>query len=630
MQPIIWGTAGHIDHGKTALMKALTGTDTDRLEEEQARGLTIDIGFAFLTDEISFIDVPGHEKFVKNMVTGVSTIDAGLLVVAADDGVMPQTKEHLGIMQLLGISAGCVAITKIDLVEDEWLELVEEAIREQLEGTFLAQAPIVRTSAETGEGIAELKATVLRLSETLPRRMDRGLPRLPVDRVFSVKGFGTVVTGSVLSGAFQSGQQVEVLPLRKMTKIRGMQTHSHPVQQVKMSERAALNLSDVEVEEIHRGAQVTASGYLQVSDEVYGSLQLLAEVEKPLLPNQRIRLHLGTTEVLGRCSILSGKSILPGESGLVKFRLEEPAIVGFGDRFIIRFYSPMFTLGGGKILYPGELPHVPKGQLLRTLAALQSDALPDLIAALSELHEERLLSLKDMSRELFFAPEILEEPVNALVQQEVLSEYTIDGEQKYGHAGTLRRMREHILERVADYHQAHPKQPGYPRSQLLQELGLPDGTGEALLRELEAAGALAEEGPLVKAPGHRITLTDSEQARLEALERHIRTAGLTPPTIKDLQDALSLNEPNLRQYLQILQYQKKVLRIAEDYYLHADAKNVLKDKLREYFTNSDELSVGDFKDLTGGTRKYAIPLLEYSDQAGWTRREAEVRKKHNL
>lgn len=630
MQPIIWGTAGHVDHGKTALIKALTGTDTDRLEEEQARGLTIDIGFAFLTDDISFIDVPGHEKFVKNMVTGVSTIDAGLLVVAADDGVMPQTREHLGIMQLLGISAGCVAITKSDLVEDEWLELVEESVREQLAGTFLAQAPIIRTSAETGGGITELKETVLRLSETLPRRLDRDLPRLPVDRVFSVKGFGTVVTGSVLSGVFQAGQQVEVLPLRKTTKVRGMQTHGHTAQEVGMSERAALNLSDVDVEEIHRGAQVTTSGYLQVSDEVYGSLQLLREVEKPLLPNQRVRLHLGTTEVLGRCSILSGKSIQPGESGLVKFRLEEPAIVGFGDRFIVRFYSPMFTLGGGKILYPRGLPQVPKAQLLSTLEALQSDALPDLVRALSQLYGDRLLSLADMSRELFFAPAILKGPVDGLVQQEVLAEYTVDGEKKYGYTETFRRLRGQILERVTAYHQAHPKQPGYPRSQLLQELGLPGGTGEALLRELESSGSLAEEGPLVKVPAHQITLTDSEQEHLDALESHLQSAGLTPPTIKDLKEALSLNESELRQYLQILQYRDKVLRIAEDYYLHADAKNVLKEKLREYFNNSDELSVGDFKNLTGGTRKYAIPLLEYSDQAGWTRREAEVRKKHNL
>ncbi|MBD3275913.1 MAG: selenocysteine-specific translation elongation factor, partial [Candidatus Marinimicrobia bacterium] len=542
MQPVIWGTAGHIDHGKTALMKALTGTNTDRLTEEQERGLTIDIGFAFLTDEISFIDVPGHEKFVKNMVAGVSTIDAGLLVVAADDGVMPQTVEHLGILELLNIPIGCVALTKIDLVDPEWLALVEETIRESLEDTFLEGAKIIKTSAETGEGIDELKAHILDLSQAIPRRLNRGIPRLPVDRSFSIKGHGTVVTGSVLSGQFHSGDNVELMPGRVATKIRGVQSHGSEVKSVEIGDRAALNLSNIAVDEIQRGDQLTVPGMLQKTEELYASVTILDEPELELEQNQRVRLHLGTAEILARCTVLTGQKLSPGVSGLVKFRLEEPAVVAFADRFIIRFYSPMQTMGGGKVLFSRSLPSLKKVQLIEYLEGLDSPDLPAQILTLSRIHADRLLTAGDFSRELFYAEELLSDPLNTLVTDGELYSIVADGKTKYIHQESFNDHKNRLLEQLKEYHGSYPKEPGVSRSQLLQESALQEETFDLVIRELAASQSITEEGGLVRLPSHTIQLSEKEKETVNRLESQFLDAAFQPPTIKELQDEYDISD----------------------------------------------------------------------------------------
>jgi len=630
MQPIIWGTGGHIDHGKTALIKALTGTDTDRLDEEKARGLTIDIGFAFLTDEISFIDVPGHEKFVKNMVTGVSTIDAGLLVIAADDGVMPQTKEHLAIMSLLGIPAGCIVISKIDLMDDEWIDLVEETVREQTAETFLETAPVVRTSTETGEGIDKLRSTLLELSAKLPRRLDRGIPRLPVDRDFSVKGFGTVVTGSVVSGSFHTGDSVEILPEKKLAKIRGIQTHGHDVQSIGMSERAALNLSNIDKKDIDRGMEITREGWLNVSRLLYASVRLLKSVERPLKPDQRVRLHLGTTEILARTTVLSGQNISPGEQGFVKLRLEEPATVAFHDRFIIRFYSPMFTIGGGQILSAKNMDMFSKNQLLEFLDDLHSPELDTAIKTIIRINGPGFLSKDELSKELFFSDEQLTGPLEKLISDGELEQWHLDDFKKFANPAAVETLKEKLLHLVSEYHEDHPKEPGYARSQLLQEISMPADTVGVVLDALIKEGVLKEEGPFIKKPNYQIRLTETEEATKEKIFALIEEAGLQPPSFKDLIDELDLPEPELRQYLKLLSYENRIERISGELYLATDLKTVLKEKLSDYFTKQDTLSVGDFKTLIGGSRKYAIPLLEYADAMGWTVREGEGRKQGYL
>jgi len=630
MKPITWGTAGHIDHGKTALVEALTGTNTDRLEEEQRRGVTIDIGFAFLSDSISFIDVPGHEKFVKNMVTGVSTIDAGLLVVAADDGVMPQTREHLDILRLLEINAGCIALTKIDLVDEDWLDLVDETVRETVEGTFLESAPIIRCSANTKEGIDKLRQTIEEISSTIPHRLDRRIPRLPVDRVFSIKGFGTVVTGTVLSGGFKFGDSVELLPSRKNVKIRGIQTHGHNTEIVGISERAALNLSNISVDEIDRGDQVTTTGMLSVTEEVYASVRMLPNIDQPLKNNQRVRIHLGTTELLARCTILGNNQITAGAEGFIKLRFEEPAIVGFVDRYIMRFYSPMHTIGGGKVLYSESLQPYEKAEVIDFLRHLKSPELTEVITTLSRIQSPALLSLDDFVKTIFFSKELLRKPITSLEENGVMFKVTSEGEEQFILTEEWNHLVEQFLAALTNFHTQNPKEPGISRKQLHQRLNIPDDTFDAILEQLTSVDQIVEDASLLKSPDHNIQLTDEEVNQKNALEQAIREAKFEPPSLNDLEEELDFSRQSLQAYLKILLYENMVVRVGGELYLHHTVRDELQQLLKGHFESSDTLSVSDFKSLTGSSRKYVIPLLEYSDQQGWTIREGEVRIKHNL
>ncbi|MEO2044604.1 MAG: selenocysteine-specific translation elongation factor, partial [Nitrospinaceae bacterium] len=350
MKQTVIGLSGHIDHGKTALVKALTGVNTDSLTEEQKRGMTIDIGFAFLNENITLIDVPGHEKFVKNMMAGVSAVDVALLVVAADDGVMPQTREHFEILNLLDIPLGIVAINKIDLADKDWLELVELDIGELLQGSFMEDAPILKVSAETGDGVDQLKTTLLDLCKKVPDKQDRGIFRLHVDRVFSMKGYGTVVTGTVNSGSLKIGDTVELLPGSVKSKVRGLQSHGEEVQQVETGDRAAINLQGVEIKQIERGSQIAEIGYLQSLNQMGVTLLLLDSAQKPITQNQRIRIHLGTQEVMARVALADGKTLQPGDDCPALLRLEQPMVAARGDKFIIRSFSPVITIGGGEVM----------------------------------------------------------------------------------------------------------------------------------------------------------------------------------------------------------------------------------------------------------------------------------------
>ena len=350
MKQTVIGLSGHIDHGKTALVKALTGVNTDSLTEEQKRGMTIDIGFAFLDENITLIDVPGHEKFVKNMMAGVSAVDVALLVVAADDGVMPQTREHFEILNLLDIPLGIVAINKIDLADKDWLELVELDIGELLQGSFMEDAPILKVSAETGDGVDQLKTTLLDLCKKVPDKQDRGIFRLHVDRVFSMKGYGTVVTGTVNSGSLKIGDTVELLPGSVKSKVRGLQSHGEEVQQVETGDRAAINLQGVEIKQIERGSQIAEIGYLQSLNQMGVTLLLLGSAQKPITQNQRIRIHLGTQEVMARVALADGKTLQPGDDCPALLRLEHPMVAARGDKFIIRSFSPVITIGGGEVM----------------------------------------------------------------------------------------------------------------------------------------------------------------------------------------------------------------------------------------------------------------------------------------
>ena len=360
MSHVVIGTAGHIDHGKTALVKALTGKDTDSLPEEKSRGVTIDIGFAFLGDNATIIDVPGHERFIKNMVTGVSTISYVMLVIAADDGVMPQTREHLDILSLLGVEDGMIVINKIDLVEESWLDMVIEDVQKFTKGTFLENASIFKASAIKGDGIEKIKETLIAVIADRKEKVDKGYFRLPVDRSFSVKGFGTVVTGTVVSGSVQKGDSVEILPGGIEAKIRGIQQHNEETTGAKLGERAALNLSGVSTEDVIRGSHIAAKNYLNPTMIFEANLNLLGTAPKPLSSRTRVRLHLGTGEVMGRISLLGSAEIEPGGNGFVQVFLEKEVPVAVKDKFIIRRYSPPLTIGGGVVLKLSKSKYKPK------------------------------------------------------------------------------------------------------------------------------------------------------------------------------------------------------------------------------------------------------------------------------
>ena len=416
MAHTVIGTAGHIDHGKTLLVKALTGMDTDQAPEERARGITIELGFAFLGDQATIIDVPGHERFVKTMVAGVSTIDVAMLVIAADDGVMPQSREHLDVLRLLGVERGVVVINKADLVEEEWLGLVEEEVREFVRGSFLAQAEIFRVSALSGAGIDPLRQRLLAMvGDTAAKRTDAPF-RLPVDRAFGVKGFGLVCTGTVQAGALAEGDRVEIAPEGRSARVRRLQQHGATVQEVRAGDRAAINLAGVEQGQIERGHSLVASGFFRSTQMLDAEVQLLASSPMTMASRTRVRLHLGTREIMARVVLPGGKPLTPGQESFAQLRLEAPVVAAWGDRFVLRRYSPALTIGGGRVLNPHPVKHRRfEPALLAHLQTLAHADLPEVVECWLRCADDRLKSQQVLAGELGIGVERLAGLTDALV-----------------------------------------------------------------------------------------------------------------------------------------------------------------------------------------------------------------------
>ncbi|HIM53128.1 MAG TPA: selenocysteine-specific translation elongation factor, partial [Candidatus Marinimicrobia bacterium] len=479
MKQTVIGLSGHIDHGKTALVKALTGVNTDSLTEEQKRGMTIDIGFAFLDENITLIDVPGHEKFVKNMMAGVSAVDVALLVVAADDGVMPQTREHFEILNLLDIPLGIVAINKIDLADKDWLELVELDIGELLQGSFMEDAPILKVSAETGDGVDQLKTTLLDLCKKVPDKQDRGIFRLHVDRVFSMKGYGTVVTGTVNSGSLKIGDTVELLPGSVKSKVRGLQSHGEEVQQVETGDRAAINLQGVEIKQIERGSQIAEIGYLQSLNQMGVTLLLLGSAQKPITQNQRIRIHLGTQEVMARVALTDGKTLQPGDDCPALLRLEQPMVAARGDKFIIRSFSPVITIGGGEVMEVliEEKWKIVKEKLQNLYESPKSDQLIHLV------QEE---GAKPITPEkLQYRIGISKEQINAIVEEKDELFWLTHKQGKWLLTqNQWKELKNSIHNFLKKYHTKNPLNAGAQKEKIRQHLGCEHSILEALLQSM--------------------------------------------------------------------------------------------------------------------------------------------------
>ena len=621
MKQTVIGLSGHIDHGKTALVKALTGVNTDSLTEEQKRGMTIDIGFAFLNENITLIDVPGHEKFVKNMMAGVSAVDVALLVVAADDGVMPQTREHFEILNLLDIPLGIVAINKIDLADKDWLELVELDIGELLQGSFMEDAPILKVSAETGDGVDQLKTTLLDLCKKVPDKQDRGIFRLHVDRVFSMKGYGTVVTGTVNSGSLKIGDTVELLPGSVKSKVRGLQSHGEEVQQVETGDRAAINLQGVEIKQIERGSQIAEIGYLQSLNQMGVTLLLLGSAQKPITQNQRIRIHLGTQEVMARVALTDGKTLQPGDDCPALLRLEQPMVAARGDKFIIRSFSPVITIGGGEVMEVliEEKWKIVKEKLQNLYESPKSDQLIHLV------QEE---GAKPITPEkLQYRIGISKEQINSIVEEKEELFWLTHKQGKWLLTqNQWNELKNSIHNFLKKYHAKNPLNAGAQKEEIRQHLNCENSILEALLQSMLDDKSISQKGELFLNPNFSITLSSEDDSLQNSILNQLDQEGFTSSTLAQLSLKTGNSKEKLMQVLNVAEQQGKLLRI--DGKLMFTQKNfiILREKVNQFFSNHPEMSVSEFKELAHTSRKYAVPLLEYFDKKKITYREGNIRK----
>jgi selenocysteine-specific elongation factor len=623
----IVGTAGHIDHGKTTLVRALTGVDTDRLPEEKRRGITIDLGFAQWKEDdlqVGFIDVPGHERFVKNMLAGIGGIDAALLVVAADESVKPQTREHFSICRLLRIPTGIVVITKADLVERDILELVRLEVEDLVRGSFLEGRPIIAASATTGEGLDQVKAALRETLSAAPERAsgDR-LFRLPIDRAFTMKGFGSIVTGTTISGTIDEGDEVVILPEGRRSRARNIQVHGSPRERAGAGERTSINLADVALADLHRGQQLVRAGSLRPGSIVTAELELLADA--PLLRDQtRVRFHLYSAELLGNVRLLRGGSELaPGQRAWVQIRLESPVVAVHGDRFVIRRYSPAVTIGGGVVLdsHMQKLRAETRGEIFETL---RSGSLPDRVALLARLAGRQGIALADVQARTGITIEALRETLRAAPPGTV----AVGGGSStlFLHSDVLREVRSAAMATLDAFYTQNRTALGMPKGEFLQKLKLArldPGVVEFLLADLAAEKIAKVDGDIVDVPGRSRSLGGAEGELARLIEERFREAGLAPPPVSELIKTIPQRPKTIDGIIGYLVKLGILLRLAENVYLHRDTAAAAAQRLEPHRGKS--VDVGWFKDLFGISRKVVIPLLEHFDRQGLTKRTGDTR-----
>ena len=634
MRSIVIGTAGHIDHGKSALVRALTGIDPDRLKEEQARGITIDLGFAHADVEgvsLAFVDVPGHERFVKNMLAGAGGIDLVMLVVASDESVMPQTREHFQICRLLQVPAGVIVLTKVDLADPDMREIAALEVRELVAGSFLAEAPVVAVSSKTGEGLAELRRALVEAAAGLRERDAEGPARLPVDRVFTVRGFGTVVTGTLVSGAVRQDDELVVLPRGRAIKVRGLQVHGRRESGATAGRRLAVNVAGVELQDVARGDSLCPAGAFEPTRRIDAAVDLLPDA-RPLRHGARVRFHHGTSELLGRVAIAASRrsnastaEIMPGDSAFVRIRLEGPAVLTRGDRFIVRAYSPPVTIGGGVVLDPA-----PPRSAIRTPPALaRYQRLDSAVADGAESDNAVLEFVEERSGAGL--------PRAALISRAGLSVPRADASsERLVRAGRVRRvgdllvaptvldgLSERLIAALAAHHAAQPLSDGMSREEARERLfsRAAPAVFEHVVASLAAGHAILDRDRLALA-GHQVSLSPEEVSAQTAIERVFRDGGLAPPDVSALPAAVHVDAAVADRVSKLLVRQKTLVKV-DALLFHADALLKLKADVRELKAVHGpdvRVDVSAFKERYGITRKYAIPLLEYLDRERITRR----------
>jgi len=628
MKQVILGTAGHIDHGKTSLIKALTNIDTDRLKEEKARGITIELGFAHLSlpggQTLGIVDVPGHEKFIKNMVAGATGIDLVALVIAADEGVMPQTREHLEICQLLDIKHGLVILTKIDMVDEEWLELVKEDVKEYLKGTFLDNSPIIEVSSHTGQGISDLIDTLDKMIQNIPVRSSGNFFRLPVDRVFTMKGFGTVVTGATISGKISIGDEVTVYPQDISSKIRGIQVHNREADSISAGLRTAINIQGMEKAQIQRGNILAAKDTLRPTYMVDVELDLLPSAARQLKNRAKGRFHSGTAEIISTVVLLDRDNLKQGERCYAQIRLDEPTTVLQGDRFILRSYSPVRTVGGGRVI--NALPLKKKRFSEKVLSDLKLLNSGDLSVQIEQFTRMGRFTGKDAG-ELHFLTNSprkkVEENLSKLSAQQKIIQYNKENG-LYIHEEFLQKATQEIISTLSEYHEKNPLKAGLVKEELRSRtIGSSNQKlFNYIITQQIKQGIIVQENELLRMKDHKVTLARDQEKMQKQIEETYLKGGLTPPYFKEVNENFSDGGKDI---LGVMIKDGVLIKVKEDLYFHQKSINDLKRKLTNFLQKNGEINTPQFKEMTGASRKYSIPLLEYFDHEQVTVRVGDNR-----
>jgi selenocysteine-specific elongation factor len=627
MKSVIVGTAGHIDHGKTALVKALTGIDADRLEEEKRRGITIDIGFAHLelpapnrdTLRLGFVDVPGHERFVRNMLAGVGGIDLVLLVIAADESIKPQTREHFDICRLLAVRRGITVLTKSDSVDAEMLDVVRLEVEEFLRGSFLdpVHSPIIAVSSLTGAGLPELKQALAKVAAEVPAKDSTALARLPIDRVFTMKGFGTVVTGTLVAGTIRKEDELEAFPSGRRVRVRGVQVHGEAAEQAIAGQRTALNLAGVAVEDLARGVMLAPPETFRETQRVDVSLSLLPSA-KPLKDRARVHLHAYTSETVAEVGLYGEKIIKPGQNAYAQLRMDARTLLLPGDRFIVRQFSPVVTIGGGVVLDATPPLRSKKGYFLKLL----DEGMPErIIEGRIARQSNRGLTVPQLVAETGWLPTSIRRHLAESIRRGQILQLG----DRYLHGAVVEVLRESIVSGVTAFHKENPLVAGISKEHLREAVATPPEVLAAMLDLLTSEKKLELAGDLVRLPGRGVVLKDEEAESKKIIEQAFSSVGLQVPALYNVLAGLKVDKARAQKIVTLLLRDKVLIKISDELVFHQSALQQLRGQLAAYKAKSARIDVGKFKELTGVSRKYAIPLLEYLDRERVTKRVGDER-----
>ena len=627
MKNIIVGTAGHIDHGKTTLIKALTGRNTDRWEEEQRRGITIDLGFTYFDlkngDRVGIIDVPGHEKFINNMVAGVVGMDLVLLVVAADEGIMPQTREHMDILGLLGIKKSILVINKCDLVDEEWLELVEEEIQEELEGTFVEGAPVVKVSAATGQGLDELTDTIQQLmSDEVVAKDTQTIPRLPIDRAFTLSGFGTIITGTLISGTITREDVLEMYPIGKECKIRNIQVHGQNQDKCYAGQRVAINLSNVKKKEIRRGCVLAPKNSMKNTDLLDVKLKVLEDSMRILTNHERLHLYTGTSEILCRAVLLDKEQIGPGEEGLVQLRLEEEIAVKRGDRFVVRFYSPMETIGGGIVLEPNPVRKKRfDAQAIEELKKKESGSLGDVMELQIKEHGDTMITLAELAKVMAHSVDELKEYLDELEESGTIFVFPMKKDTYLWHRDSEFAVRQKIEETLQKYHSEHPYRYGMKKAEIHNTFlkKIKPNIFDAYIERMTGENVYGRREEYLSLPGYEVPKDAMYLQTEKLIEDTFEKAGYDFVRFSEI-DFGKIPRQTAEDVVLMMIDEGKVLRINEEMFTMKHLMDEAKEKIQNHLKEENLITIAQVRDMFSTSRKSAKPILEYMDSIKVTKK----------